>query len=139
MDLRVCGGGAWPVAKTLTPENFRALKWTLLSAGIGAVIALAKNAAFHPNTRNKLLNILERAAWSFIQGAIGVLPATLSLQSGNDVRAYAQAAFSGGIAALLSFAKNLTAGAASDAPTSTSTEQAAASSQLVSLLNSDFA
>lgn len=53
-------------------------------------------------------NIVERFVWTFVQAAIGALPATLALTT-DDLSAVGWSALAAGIAAIVSLAKNLTA------------------------------
>lgn len=103
--------GALPFTMVLTVSDTKAVGLAAAGAGLAAVIALAKNGVFNPTSTNVWLNVAERGAWSFLQGAAAMVPVTINLADLGGLKSIAFAALSGGVTAVLSFAKNLTAAA----------------------------
>lgn len=104
-----------PATLAFTRSDTKAWLLTAGGAALGAVIALGKNAVFKPNTTVVWVNVMERFAWSFIEGACAVAPAVINLSNLKGLTGLAIAMAVGGGNAMLSLAKNLTA-AASQAP-----------------------
>lgn len=100
-----------PATLAFTADDTKAWALTAAGAGLAALIALLKNATFKPTSPVVWINIAERAAWSFVQGAAAALPATLDLANLRGLQAIFVVALVAGGNAILSFAKNLTAAA----------------------------
>lgn len=97
--------GALPIAVNLAHDNLKAIGLTALGAGIAAAISAVKTAVWKPSSPSDLINIVERGAWSAVQGAVAALPTTITYTKGGLVAAAWMAA-SGAASAILSVAKN---------------------------------
>lgn len=84
--------GNWSDAKRLA--------YIALSGGIAALLSLVKNLTFGGG------GMVERMLTTFVQAAVGNLPATLSIASWTDLRKIILLAVSGGVAAISSVVKN---------------------------------
>jgi hypothetical protein len=99
--------GTLPMTMDLTHSNYKALALSGIGAGIAAVIALLKTVVWKPASPDVWVNTAERFAWSFVQGGIAALPATIVLSPTGLTAAFWVFA-SAGATAFLSLAKNLT-------------------------------
>lgn len=100
---------ALPVTLALTSHGARIAGYVALTAGVTAVVALAKNLVLKVPvfSVNPIWNVVERFAWTAVQTFVGSLPATITL-TGHSLAAIGYSGLTATVAALVSFAKNLT-------------------------------
>lgn len=102
------GLAAVPITLSLTSNGVSIAGYSLLTAAIAAAISFLKNVLLLPPPFVKgPLGIIERMLWTGLQAFVGSLPATITL-SGHNLSALGYSGLLAAVAAMVSFAKNLT-------------------------------